>query len=39
MRIYCDSVILIDLPDTVGPFRVRAEARISASKFCRSERL
>jgi predicted nucleic acid-binding protein len=30
MRIYCDSVILIYLLDTVGPFQVRAEARITA---------
>jgi predicted nucleic acid-binding protein len=30
MRIYCDSVILIYLLDTVGPFHVHAEARVTA---------
>src|SRR4051794_40002668 len=29
MRIYCDSVILIYLLDTVGPFHVRADTRIT----------
>jgi uncharacterized protein len=30
MTIYCDSVILIYLLDTVGPFNVRAVARMTA---------
>jgi len=30
MVIYCDSMILIYLLDTVGPFNVRAAARIAA---------
>lgn len=30
MLIYCDSMILIYLLDTVGPFNVRAAARIAA---------
>jgi predicted nucleic acid-binding protein len=30
MTIYCDSVILIYLLDTVGPFNLRAVARMSA---------
>jgi predicted nucleic acid-binding protein len=30
MTIYCDSVILISLLDTVGPFNLRAVARMTA---------
>ncbi len=32
MVIYCDSVILIYLLDTVGPFNVRAVARLAAMR-------
>lgn len=32
MVIYCDSVILIYLLDTVGPFNVRAAARMAAMR-------
>ncbi len=30
MLIYCDSVIVIYLLDTIGPFQARAQARIAA---------